>query len=126
MCQSVFVGIADHMRNTREGRDFSRRALGVAAGHNNFAVWVLAPDATNGGPGVLFGGRGNGAGVQDHKVGTGWGFGSIQALLPELLLYSGTVGLSGPTAEIFYVKAGHAPILAYIHLRCGAGTHCHL
>jgi hypothetical protein len=47
-------------------------------------------------------------------------------MFAELLLYSSTVRLSGPTAEIFYVKAGHAPILAYIHLRCGSrGTHRH-
>ena len=109
------------MRNAGQCRDLIGRALGIAAGHNDFAVGVLPPDAANGRAGVLFGGGSDCAGVQDHDVGVGRGLGSVQALRPKLLLYSSAVGLSGPTAEIFYVKAGHAPILAYIHLRCGAG-----
>jgi hypothetical protein len=36
--------------------------------------------------------------------------------LPELLFNGGAVGLGRTAAEIFYVKAGHATILAYIHL----------
>src|SRR5581483_6609457 len=94
-------------------------SLGIAAGHNDFALRVLPPNSSDGSPSVLFGGGRNRTCIQNDKLGLLGGFSSGQPTVPKLLLDSSAVGLSGPTAEIFYVKAGHAPILAYIHLRCG-------
>ena len=117
LCQIVFVGIADHLRNTGECRDLFGCALGVTSRDNDLTIGIIAANAANGRAGVLFGGGGNRASVKDDPLGLPGGIGPLQAMLPELSLNGGTVRLSGPTAEIFYVKAGHATILAYIHLR---------
>src|SRR5205823_5042149 len=92
------------------------RSLSVAASDNDFAVRVLAADAPNSRSRVLFGGCSYGTGVQDYVVSRLGSLCAGQSSFPELLLDGGTVRLSSPAAEIFYVKAGHAPILAYIHL----------
>lgn len=107
------------MRHARQGRDFLGGSLGIAAGQNDFALRVPPPDSPDGSPGVLFGGGRDRTRIQNDKLGLLGSFSSGQPPIPKLLLNSSAVGLSGPTAEIFYVKAGHAPILAYIHLRCG-------
>ena len=108
--------VADHLRNPRQTSDLRGGALGIAAGYNDFAVRVAAPDAANGSPGVLFGASRNCAGIKDYVISSSRGSGPVQPPVSELLLDGSSVGLGGAAAEIFYVKAGHAPILAYIQL----------
>ena len=48
--------------------------------------------------------------------------GAIKSEVLELMFDGGPVGLSGAASEIFYVKAGHRTILAYIHLRMSWAT----
>lgn len=98
-----------------------RSALGVASGNYYLAVGVFATNAADGGPGILFGGGGDGAGVQHHELSSTAPVGAIETAVAELLLNGGTVGLGGPAAEIFDVKAGHGTILAYARLRMGEG-----
>jgi len=45
----------------------------------------------------------------------GWVTSAFVAPFPELLLNSGAVRLGGAAPEIFYIKACHGTILAYIH-----------
>ena len=117
LCQIVIMGIADHMRDAGQCRDLFGRALSVTSRDNDLTIGIVTTNAANGGAGVLFSGGGNRAGIENDPFGLAWGIGPMEALVPELSLNGGTVRLSGPTAEIFYVKAGHATILAYIHLR---------
>ena len=108
--------VANNLCNPRQRRDLKGGSLGIAASDNDFAVRILTADASDSRSRVLFGGGGYGTGVQDYVVS---GVGSVcagQSSFPELLLDGGTVRLSSPASEIFYVKGGHAPILAYIYL----------
>jgi hypothetical protein len=104
------------MRNAGKSGNFGGGALGIAARHNDFAVRVLPANAPNSSPGVLFGRRGYCAGVQNDVLGPARGVSPLHPMVPELPFNRGAVRLSGAATEIFYVKAGHATILAYIHL----------
>ena len=106
--------VADHLRNARKSSDFTRCALGIASRDNDFAIWVTAPDAANSGAGVLFSGGSYCAGIKDYVISSSRGAGTVQSPIPELPLDGRPVGLGGAATEIFYVKAGHAHILAYI------------
>ncbi len=65
----MFVRVADHSGYARQRGDFFGSALGVASGDNNFCQRILALHAANGGAGILIGGIGDGAGIQDDEVG---------------------------------------------------------
>lgn len=106
--------VADYMRNASQGRDLSRRALGITASNDDSAVGVAAANTANGGTGVLFGGSRNCTGIKDYVISLRGGRSAARSKLTKLLLYSCPIRLSGAATEIFYVKAGHAPILAYI------------
>jgi len=108
------VRIADHVRNARKGRHLTRGTLGIAARDNDFAVGIATPDAPYGRTGVLFGGSSYCAGIKDYVISPSRGGGAVQPGIPELLLDGRPVGLGRAATEIFYVKAGHAHILAYI------------
>ena len=108
------------MRNARKRGHILRGTLGIAASHNDFAVGINSADAANGGAGVLFSGRGYCTGIKYYVISPGGARRALQSALPELLLYSCAVSLSRAATEIFYVKAGHAPILAYIQLPLGS------
>lgn len=117
LCQIVLMGIADHMRDAGQCRDLFGRALSVTSRDNDLTIGIVTANAANGSAGILFGGGGNRTGIENDPLGLSRGIGPLHALIHELTLNGGTVRLSGPAAEIFYVKAGHATILAYIHLR---------
>jgi len=121
LCEIVFVGITNNDGNAGQGGNFAGGALGVAAGNYYFAGGIFAADAAEGGAGVLFGGSGDGAGVQNNDFRGSRAVGAVEAAVAELLLYSGSVGLGGAAAEIFDVKAGHRTILAYARQGWGTG-----
>jgi hypothetical protein len=77
--------------------------------------------AADGGAGIMIGGSGDGAGIQDDNSGGGWIGGALKAALLELTLDGSAVGLGGAATEIFDVKAEHGTILAYARLGMGEG-----
>ena len=89
-------------------------ALGVAAGNYYFAPGIVAPNASNCGPGVLFGGSCYSAGIEHYELCASRTLCPGEALFPKLLFDRRAVRLSSSTTEIFYVKAGHPTILAYV------------
>ncbi len=115
----MFVRITNHAGNARQDCNLLRGSLGVTSGNQDFAPRIFAPDAPNGRPRVRLGGSSHRASVQNHNAGVTSRCGPDKPALTELLLDGSTVGLGSAAAEIFYVKAGHGTILAYVHLRMG-------
>ena len=109
--------VPNYREDSRQRGDFSGYALGIAASHNDFATGILPPDPPDHGAGVLFRRSSNRAGVQNHVAGGVPVGRSIQPQSPKLLLDGGPIGLGCAAAEIFYVKAGHRTILAYVVYR---------
>src|SRR5205085_10565447 len=88
------------------------------------ASGILAPDAANARPGVLFSRGSHGAGVQHHELCT-FAASTVEPSVQELPLNCCPISLGCAAPEIFYVKAGHRTILAYVHLSMydfGRGT----
>jgi len=110
------VRVADHLRDAGKRRNLIGSALGIATRDQDLAIRVAAPDAANRSTSVLFRSRSYCTGIKDYVISPGGSLGTLQPPISELLLDGGSVGLGGAAAEIFYVKAGHAPILAYIQL----------
>ncbi len=69
-------------------------------------------NAPDGGAGVLVGGGGYGAGVEDNDSGIGRLVGALQPLLLELTLNGRAVRLGGAASKIFHVESCQASILA--------------
>jgi hypothetical protein len=115
----VLVGISYDVRYTRKRCDLFGGTLCVTAGDNNFTKTIVSPNAADGCPCVLFGGGSYRAGIKDNPVCLSYLSSTLKSQLPKLLLNRSAVSLSSAATEIFYVKAGHRSILAYIHLRMG-------
>jgi len=107
----VLVGIAHDPANSRQGSNFFRRALGVAAGHQDLAAGVGAMNAADGGASILVGGRGDGAGVQHHYLRLARLLGPFQPLSTQLLLQGSPVRLGGAAAKVLHVETGHGAII---------------
>jgi len=114
----VFVGVADDGADAGERGNFFGSALGVASGDDNFCGRILAAYAADGGAGILIGGSGDGASVEQDEVGVGGG-GAGQAASFELAFEGGAVGLSGAASEICDVKGGHGIMVAQAAELCG-------
>src|SRR5579864_5548318 len=114
--QIVFVRVANDTGDPRQSRNLLRRPLRVTSGNHDFAARILAPDAPDGRTSVLFGGGSNRTGVKNQPFSGRWVTSAFQTSFPELLLDGRTIGLSRSATEIFYVKACHGTILAYIHV----------
>ena len=118
------MGVANDLRDAGQQCDLLGRTLGVTSRHNDFAAWIVPLDAANSRARVLFGSSSNCAGIKHYVISLGCDLGAVHAAVAKLLLDSRSIRLSRAATEIFYVKTGHAPILAYIHLRCGKqGAH---
>ena len=102
----VFVGVANYGGYAGECGDFMGSALGITSGDDDFGVWILPLDAADGGAGILIGGGGDGAGVQQNQVGLRGGSVSEAASF-ELALEGGAIGLGGAAAKVFDVVGGH-------------------
>jgi hypothetical protein len=102
-----FVGIADYEGDAGKGGDFFGGALGVAAGNKDAGCGIGGVQFANGVASLGVCGGGNGAGVEDHDIGGG-GIGSDGvALIAQLALDGGTVGLRGATAELLDKEGAH-------------------
>ena len=115
----MFVRIPHNQGDAWQVRDFDGRPLRIAPSNYYFAGRVLALDTPDCRPCILFCGSRYRAGVKDHELCGGTFRGTIKPLLLKLSLDGSPVSLGGPAAEIFYVKAGHRTILAYIRLWMG-------
>jgi hypothetical protein len=107
----MLVRVADHLRNARQGSDFFRSALGVAAGDHDLAAGILAVDAADGGARVLISGRSHAARINYHYFGLSRGLGWLKPAVAELAFDSRAVGLGGAAAEVLYIETGHVSIL---------------
>ena len=72
----MFVRIADDQADARKRRDFLGSALRITAGNQDLRIGILAMNAADGGAGILIGGRGYGAGVENDDLGFVGGVGS--------------------------------------------------
>ena len=61
----MFMRVPDDLRDARQGGQLFGRALGIAAGDHDLCAGIFAVDSADGGAGVLIGGGGDRAGVQD-------------------------------------------------------------
>lgn len=113
--QITLMRVTNDTGDPRQGRNLLRRSLRVTSGNHDLAVRILAQSAADSCPRVLFGGGGNRTGVENDPFSGSRVTGPFQASFSELLLDGRAIRLSGPTAEIFYVKTCHRTILAYIH-----------
>src|ERR1700691_2378814 len=114
----VFVRVANDGADAGECGDFFRSTLGVASGDDDFCRWILAADAADGSSGILIGGSGDGASVEQDEVGVRGGSAGQAASL-ELAFQGGAVGLGGAASEIYDVKGSHAIMVAQAAELCG-------
>ena len=98
--------VADDCGYAGDRRKLVRRALGIAAGDNDFCAGVAAVGAANGGPGLAVGFASDAAGVDDDEVGGG-GTGFGKAAGAQVGADGFAVGASGSAAEVLDVKARH-------------------
>jgi len=102
-----FVGIADDPGDTGENGKVFRGALGVASGNDHAGAWISGVDFADGVAGLSVGGGGDGASIENNDVRRRAIERDAAALVPQLALDSGAVGLCGATAELFDVESGH-------------------
>ena len=111
-CQLMFMRVADDLRDAGQGGKFFGRPLGVATGHHDLCPGIFAVDPANGGAGVLIGGGGDRAGVQDDDFGVAQPASTLQSQILELAFDGRAVGLGRPAPKILYVKTCHHTIVA--------------
>ena len=102
-----FVGIADDEGDAGKSGEFFGGTLGVAAGDNDASRGIGGVEFADGVAGLRVGGGGDGAGVEDDDVGDGRVRGKGKALLAELALDGGAVGLRGAAAELLDKESAH-------------------
>ena len=102
-----FVGIADDEGNSGETGDLLRGALRVTTGDNDASGRIRRVDFADGVAGLSVGGGGDGASIENNDVRRRAIERDAAALIPQLALDGGAVGLCGATAELFDVESGH-------------------
>ena len=112
--QLCLVRIADDLGNSIQTRNLLRRTLRIAPSYHDFAAGIAPFYAANGHSGILFGGRGHRAGIQNYPIRLRRINCFFMSKLRELVLNRSTVRLRGAATEILYVKTCHGTILAYI------------
>ena len=113
------VRVADHPLHARHRRQFFRRALRIAAGHQDARRRILAMHAADGLPHVVIRRRGDGAGVQNDEIGRGAVFGRVEPLGREERLERGAIGLRRAASEILN------EVLLHLSIIPGGGLPCH-
>jgi hypothetical protein len=111
VCQFVFLRVADDVADPRQCGDFLRGTLGVTSGYYDLAFGIAATNAADRGAGVPVRFGSYGTGINHNNVGFSGMDGRAQALVDELALDDGTIGLGGAASEILHVKALHGTIL---------------
>jgi hypothetical protein len=107
----MLVRVAHHPTHAGQSRQFLRRALRVAAGHQDAALGILAMNAPDGGAHVPVRRFGHRAGVQHHHAGVVSGIGALQPPLEHLALQRGAIRLRGPAPEVLQIESPHALII---------------
>ena len=107
----VLVGIAHYPSHAGQSSQFFRRALRVAAGHQNPAIRIHPLQSSDRGTCIFIRPLGHGAGVQHNNFGIANRTGSLQSALQKLPIQRGAIRLCSTAAKILYVEASHAPIL---------------
>src|SRR5271157_4185010 len=101
------VRIPDNKGDSRENRQLFGGALGVAAGDDEACGGIGGVEFADGFARVAVRSGGDGTGVQNDDVRrTGVG-GEFAALLAQLALDGGAIGLRCAAAKLFDVKRGH-------------------
>lgn len=108
----MFVRVADDLGYAWDSGQFFGGALRVTARHYDLSLRIFAVNAADGGTGVLVGRSCNGTGVEDDDLGAGCCVGALEALILELALNRGAVGLGRAAPKILYVKTRHHTIVA--------------
>jgi hypothetical protein len=103
----VFVGIADHPRDSGQRGHFFGSALRVASRDNDFTAGVLPPNSTDGGAGVLIGRSRYGASIQDHQGRGCCRGGAIESAHLKLAINCRAIRLGRAAAKVFYVESRH-------------------
>jgi len=109
--------IADDKLDSGNGGNFVRRSLRVTSGDQNLRFGIFAMDATDGSAGVLIGGCGHGAGVENNDLRVVRRAGTLQSAVEQLPLDRGSVGLRSPASEILNVVGRHSLIILSAKLR---------
>ena len=101
------MGIADDDGNAIQTGDVFRSALGVTSGNNNAGGRIRRVNLADGIAGLSVGGGRDGAGIEDDDVGRRAIGRDGAALIAQLALNGGAIGLRGAAAELFNVEGGH-------------------
>jgi len=102
-----FVGIADDAGNAGETSDVLRGALGVTTSDNDARGRIGRVDLADGVAGLSVGCSSDGASIENDHVGRrAIGRGGA-ALVAQLALDGGAIGLRGATAKLFDIEGGH-------------------
>ena len=103
--------IAHDPGHARQRRQFFRRALRVAAGHQNAAIRIHPLQPAYRRARILIRALGYGAGIQHNNFRVANRPGALQSAFQKLPLQRRPIRLRSAAAKIFYVEASHAPIL---------------
>jgi len=103
----MLVRVSDYQAHTRNCRQFSRRALRVAARYQYLRPRIFAVNTADRGPRVLIGRSGYRAGVEDDDFGFARAIGAQQSALEQLALDGRAVGLGRAASEILYMVRRH-------------------
>jgi len=85
--------------------------LRVAARHQNSAVWIDALQSPDRSPRIFVRTLSHRARIQHNNLSIASYLGALQSALQELAFQGSPVSLRRATPKIFYVEAGHTPIL---------------
>ena len=107
----VLVRITHDPGHTRQRCQLFRRALRVAASHQNAAIRIHPLQPPYRCARILIRALGHRAGIQHDNFGVPSRPGALQSALQKLPFQRRPIRLRGAAAKIFYVEAGHAPIL---------------
>ena len=107
----MFVRITNHPRDARQRRQFFRRPLRVAAGHQNLAIRIHPLQPPYGGTRIFVRALGHGAGIQHHNFGVAGRPGALQSAIQKLPLQGSPIRLCRAAAKILYVETSHTSIL---------------
>ena len=99
VAQAPFFLVAEHGLHPRQGRNFRRGPLSIAAGDPEGRFGMLPGQAANGLAGLLVGPGGDGAGVDNHQIRFGPRGGSAPPPGRELPGHPGRVTLVHLAAE---------------------------
>ena len=113
----MLVRITHDPGHARQRCQFFRRALRVAAGHQNAAIRIHPLQPAYRRSCIFIRALGYRAGIQHHNFGVASRPGALQSALQKLPLQRRPVRLGSAAAKILYVEASHAPILTEWMLR---------